>query len=316
MTNVRTQNYARGQLPLGRRVLRDFYVNRWVYAMSVPMLAFYIMFHYMPMYGLIISFKDYSPGLGYWGSPWVGFKHYIDFFSGVYFRRTLENTLSISIKTLVFSFPAPLILALLLNELSNDRFKRVVQTVTYLPHFISVMVICGLIVDFTGSKGVINDVIAFFGGERQTMLLNKNLFQPIYVISGVWQGVGWGTIIYLSALAGIDPELYEAAKIDGAGRFHRALHVTIPGILPTFAILLIMRLGQMMSVGFEKIILLYNTNTYETADVISTYVYRRGLLEMQYSFSAAVGLFNSVINFVLVVMSNFISRRVSEYSLW
>jgi len=268
------------------------------------------------MYGVIIAFKEYAPGLGYWGSPWVGFRHFIDFFRNVYFFRVIRNTLAISLLSLIFAFPAPLILALLLNELSCRWFKRTVQTISYLPHFISIMVVAGLIVDFTASDGVINDLLEFFGMERQTMLLNPKLFRPIYIISDIWQSAGWGTIIYLSALTGIDPELYEAATIDGANRFKRVLHVTLPGIMPTVIILLILRIGSIMNVGYEKIILLYNPNTYEVADVISSYVYRRGLQEFQYSFSTAVGLFNSIINFILVCGANYVSNKVSEHSLW
>ena len=304
------------QKPLYKRILRDFYINRWVYILSIPMLLFYILFRYLPMYGVIIAFKEYAPGLGYWGSPWVGFRHFIDFFRNVYFFRVIRNTLAISLLSLAFAFPAPLILALLLNELSSKWFKRTVQTISYLPHFISIMVVAGLIVDFTASDGVISDLLEFMGMERQTMLLNPKLFRPIYIISDIWQSAGWGTIIYLSALTGIDPELYEAATIDGAGRFKRVIHVTLPGIMPTVIILLILRIGSIMNVGYEKIILLYNPNTYEVADVISSYVYRRGLQEFQYSFSTAVGLFNSIINFILVCGANYVSNKVSEYSLW
>ena len=190
------------------------------------------------------------------------------------------------------------------------------QTVSYLPHFISIMVICGMIIDFTRSDGLINDVVEFFGGSRKTMLLDPNLFRPIYIISDIWQGVGWGSIIYLSALTGIDPEQYEAAVIDGASRFQKVLYITLPGIAPTIVIMLIMRMGQMMNVGYEKIILLYNGNTYETADVISTFVYRKGLVEADYGYSTAIGLFNSSVNLILLLITNTISRRVGETSVW
>jgi len=295
---------------------RDFKRYKYVYFMALPVLAYYIIFHYGPMYGAIIAFKNFSPGKGIWGSDWVGFKHFMDFFNGLYFWRLVKNTFIINVYQLIFSFPAPIILALLLNEVKNQIFKRTVQSVTYLPHFISLVVICGLIVDFTSKDGIINDLIEWLGGERTSLLLEPGLFRTIYISSGIWQGVGWGSIIYLSALSGIDPQLYEAAVIDGAGRWRQMWHITLPGIMPTIIIMLIMRLGQMMNVGFEKIILLYNPLTYETADVISSFVYRKGLLEMNYSFSTAVGLFNSVINFTLLLLANKISRTVSETSLW
>jgi len=268
------------------------------------------------MYGAIIAFKDFSPRLGIWGSEWVGFAHFETFFSGAYFWRTIKNTILISLNELVFGFPAPIILALLLNEVRNSVFKRTVQTVTYMPYFISLVVICGIIKDFTASSGVINDIIAFFGCARLTLLLEPEWFRTIYVSSGIWQHIGWGTIIYLAALTGIDQEQYEAAKMDGAGRWKQMLNVTLPGLMPTIIILLILELGRMMNVGFEKIILLYNPSTFDTADVVSSYVYRVGLQEFNYSFSSAVGLFNSAVNFTLLLGSNWISRKLNSTSLW
>lgn len=284
--------------------------------MALPVLAYYIIFHYGPMYGVIIAFKNFSPGRGILGSSWVGFQWFKDFFSSYYFGRLLRNTVLINVLNLIFSFPAPIILALLLNELRHERFKKTVQTVSYLPHFISLVVICGMIHDFTARDGIINDIVEWFGGERKTMLLEPGLFRPIYIISGIWQNVGWDSIIYLAALSGIDQELYEAAVIDGANRWKQTLHITLPGILPTIVILLIMRIGAMMNVGHEKIILLYNSNIYETADVISTFVYRKGLSQANYSYSAAVGLFNSIVNFVLIILANWFSRKATEISLW
>jgi putative aldouronate transport system permease protein len=298
------------------RLKRDIFKNRIIYFMALPVMAYYIIFQYVPMYGATIAFKDFSPMKGILGSSWVGMQHFTDFFKDVYFERILINTLLISLYNIIFGFPAPIILALLLNEVRKNVFKRFVQSVTYLPHFISVLVLCGLIVDFTARNGIINDFFAFMGMERITMLLQPELFRTIYVSSNIWQEVGWGSIIYLAALAGIDQDLYEAATIDGAGRFKQMLHVTLPGIMPTIIILFILRMGSMMNVGFDKIFLLYNPITYETSDVISTYVYRKGILEANYSFSAAVGLFNSVINFVLLVATNKISKKVNETSLW
>ncbi len=297
-------------------LVKDFKKNKLIYLMALPVLAYYIIFHYGPMYGVIIAFKNFSPGRGILGSSWVGFQWFKDFFSSYYFGRLLRNTVLINVLNLIFSFPAPIILALLLNELRHERFKKTVQTVSYLPHFISLVVICGMIHDFTARDGIINDIVEWFGGERKTMLLEPGLFRPIYIISGIWQNVGWDSIIYLAALSSIDQELYEAAVIDGANRWKQTLHITLPGILPTIVILLIMRIGAMMNVGHEKIILLYNSNIYETADVISTFVYRKGLSQANYSYSAAVGLFNSIVNFVLIILANWFSRKATEISLW
>ncbi|NLP46748.1 MAG: sugar ABC transporter permease [Epulopiscium sp.] len=268
------------------------------------------------MGGAIIAFKDYVPKKGIWGSNWVGFKHFINFFKSNFFFRIFKNTVVINVSTLIFGFPAPIILALLINEIKRKNFKKTVQTITYLPHFISLVVVAGVIKDFTADYGIINDIIAFFGGERRTLLNFPHLFVPIYVISDIWQGVGWGSIIYLAALSSIDPALYEAAEIDGAGRWKQTLAITIPSILPTIVIMLILRMGSIFNVGYEKIILLYNPLIYETSDVISSFVYRRGLLEANYSFSTAVGLFNSVLNFSMLLIANSISRKVNETSLW
>ena len=216
----------------------------------------------------------------------------------------------------LFGFPAPIVLALLMNELTALRYKKLVQNITYLPHFISLVVICGLIKDFTMSDGVIGTITAFFGGTPTTLLNYPQYFVPVYVVSGIWQEIGWGTIIYLSALSAVDNELYEAAKIDGAGRLQQTLHVTLPGIMPTIAVMLVLRLGGILNVGFEKIILLYNDSTMSVADVISSYVYRRGLINLDWSFSSAVGLFNSLINLVFLVGSNFINKKMNESSLW
>jgi putative aldouronate transport system permease protein len=294
----------------------DIRNNKLLYVMLLPVLLYYVVFHYFPMYGSIIAFKDFSPRLGIWGSDWAGAENFKTFFTGMYFWRTVKNTVLISFYELLFGFPAPIILALLLNEVRRSLFKRAVQTVTYLPHFISIVVIAGMVKEFTSSDGIVNDIIAFFGGERMSLLLEPEAFRSIYVSSGIWQQIGWGTIIYLAALTGIDQEQYEAAKMDGAGRWRQMLNVTLPGLMPTIVILLILSVGRIMNVGFEKIILLYTPSTYETADVISSYVYRVGLQEFNYSFSAAVGLFNSIINFVLVICSNWLSRRLNDTSLW
>ncbi|PZE20440.1 sugar ABC transporter permease [Paenibacillus xerothermodurans] len=305
------------RLRQGLQVLfKDLIRNKYVYLMMLPGILYYIIFQYVPMYGATIAFKQFTPAAGIWGSEWVGFKHFEAFFQSYYFIRIIKNTLLINFYSLLFGFPAPIILALLLNELRKQWFKRTVQTLTYLPHFVSVMVICGLIVDFTAKNGLINDIIVWFGGSRDNLLLNGELFRTIFVSSGIWQEIGWSSIIYLAALSGIDQELYDAAKIDGAGRWKQALNVTLPGIMPTIIILLILRIGHMMDVGFEKVILLYNPSTYETADVISSFVYRKGLVDASYSYSAAIGLFNSLINFILLIGANKLSRKFSDSSLW
>lgn len=301
---------------IGTILYRDFAKNKLIYLMALPVMAYYIIFHYGPMYGLVIAFKYFAPAKGILGSPWAGVYWFREFFNSYFIERLIKNTLLINVLNLIFSFPAPIILALLLNELRSERYKRSVQTITYLPHFISLVVICGMIHDFTSRDGIINDLVVFFGGERSTMLLNPGLFRPIYIVSEIWQGVGWGSIIYLAALSSIDPELYQAAVIDGANRWKKIWHITLPGILPTIVILLILRVGSMMSIGHEKIILLYNASIYDTADVISSFVYRKGLLESNYSYSTAVGLFNSAINFMLVILANWLSRRATDHSLW
>jgi putative aldouronate transport system permease protein len=301
-----------------QRLKVNFVQYRWTYLMLVPVLAYYIIFHYGPLYGVQIAFKDFSPGLGIWKSKWVGFTHFISFFKGVYAKRTILNTLAISIYSLIFAFPVPIILALLLDEVKNLKFKKTIQTITYLPHFISLIVIAGMITDFCSTDGLFNHLLMMINPDYapQGLLGRPELFRLIYIGSDIWQGAGWNSIIYLAALSGVDTELYEAVTIDGGNRFHRVLHVSIPSILPTVIIMLILRIGSLMSVGFDKIILLYNEATYKTADVISSYVYRRGLLEFSYSFSAAVGLFNNVINFILVNIANIVSRKVTETSLW
>ena len=298
------------------RLKADFARNKYIYLMAVPVLLFYFIFSYGPMYGLIIAFKNYNPHNGFWGSPWVGFKWFNEFFQSFYFTRIIKNTFLISIYDILWSFPAPIILALMLNEVKKRSFKKTVQTLTYLPYFISLVVVCGILIDFTGSKGVINSVLSSFGFEPRNLLGDASLFRTIYIGSGIWQSAGWGSIIFLAALSGIDPALYEASIIDGANRWKQLLHVTIPGIMPTIIILLILRLGAIMGVGYEKIILLYNPMTYSTADVISTYVYRKGILEASYSFSTAIGLFNSVINFVFLIVANKISSKLTDTSLW
>ena len=287
-----------------------------LYLMFLPVAAYYIIFHFIPMAGVVIAFQDYSPSSGISGSDWIGFENFQYFFQSVYFFRLLRNTLMISVYQLVFKFPASIILALLINEVKNMWFKRSVQTITYLPHFISAVIAAGIILDFFSFDGIINSAITAMGFQPQMFMIDPNNFYPIYVGSEIWQHCGWDSIIYLSALSAIDPTLYEAAVVDGAKRWSKIWHITLPGILPVIIIMLILQIGSMLSVGYEKILLLYNPSLYETADVISTYVYRKGLLENDYSFSTAIGLFNSVVNFGLLVGANYVSRKLGDNSLW
>lgn len=290
--------------------------NPWLYLMAIPVVAYYIIFHYLPMYGIVIAFKDYVPARGIWESKWVGLNHFSTFFSSNYFPRLIRNTLAINLKELVFSFPVPILFAILLNEVRGTRFRRISQSITYMPHFISTVVICGLIVDFTKSTGVLTNLFVTLGMPRVNMLSVPEYFQGLFIGGIVWQSFGWDSIIYFAALTGIDPTLYDAARVDGASRLRQTLHVTLPGIAPTIVILMILRIGSMMSVSWDRIVLLYNPLTYETADVLSSYVYRIGLTKMQYSFATAVSLFNSGINIMLLIGANAISKRVSESSLW
>lgn len=300
----------------GYRMRKDWIRNRSLYLLVIPVVVFYLMFHYKPMYGAIIAFKDYTPALGVAKSPWVGFANFTRFFKSVYFTRLIKNTILLSVYNLIFGFPAPIILALLLNEVRNKHFKSITQTITYLPHFISLIVVTGMLTNFCMTTGLFNDIIALFGGERAPLLQDPKLYRTIYVASSIWQEVGWGSIIYLSALAGVDSQLYEAAQIDGSGKWKQLIHVTMPAIAPTIIIMLIMKMGSLMNMGYEKTILLYNPSTYETADIISSHIYRIGLLDQDWSYSTAIGLFNSVINFGLLIITNKISKRYSETSLW
>jgi putative aldouronate transport system permease protein len=291
--------------------------SKFLLLLLLPGTAYLIIFQYIPMYGIIIAFKDFSPGLGIWGSEWVGFKWFTEFFQSVYAYRLLRNTVLISFYSLIWGFPIPILFALLLNELRNGFFKRAVQTVSYFPHFISTVIITGLIVNFLSpTDGLFGLLFKHLTGETTSLLTDPAWFRTIYIGSGIWQEFGWSSIIYLAALSAIDPQLFDAAKIDGAGRWKQMRHITLPGIMPTIVILLILKMGSMLSVGSEKIILLYSPAIYETSDVISTYVYRRGLLGADYSFGAAVGLFNSIANFLLLIVINSISKKVNHTSLW
>lgn len=294
----------------------DLRRNKRLYLLVLPVVLYYFIFCYLPMFGAIIAFKNYSPSLGIIKSPWVGFTHFRAFFSSYYFWRILKNTLVISLYSIIFCFPAPIILSLILNEVKCKPFLKVTQTLLYLPRFISVVVICSLIKTFTYNDGIVNDLIVFGGGVREPLLQNPKYFRAIYIISEIWQTIGWDSIIYMAALSGVDQELYDAAYVDGAGKFKQMFCVTLPSIAPTIVVLLIIKIGSIMNLGYEKIILLYNESIYETSDVISSFIYRKGLQEFNWSYSTAVGLFNSVCSFVLLFSSNALSRKITENSLW
>jgi len=298
------------------RLIRDLRMHKYKYILVLPVVIYFILFHYKAMYGIVIAFQNYRPSRGIANSDWVGLKHFISFFNDPFFGRLLKNTVTISFLGIVASFPAPIFLALLLNEVRVSWFKRLIQTITYMPHFIALVVVCGLVTNYCQTNGVINDLIVALGGERSNLLMSSKNFYPILILSDIWQGAGWGSIIYLAALAGIDQEQYEAAKVDGAGRIRQMIYITLPGLLPVVSMMLIMRMGSVLSVGSGKILLLYQPVTYKVADVISTYVYRRGVLEGSYSFSTAVGLFNSVVNILFLQAANKISKKLGQSGLF
>lgn len=285
--------------------------------MIIPVIAFFIIFAYLPLYGIQIAFKDFSAFKGIWDSPWVGFKHFERFFDSYYFWRLIKNSFLLGVYSLAIGFPIPIILALMLNEVKSNRFKKFVQTITYAPYFLSTVVIVGMLFIFLSPRtGLINHIIQAFGGDPIAFMTSAGWFKTLYVFSDVWQTAGWSSIIYLASLSGIDTQLHEAAKVDGATKLQRIWHINIPGIMPTIVILLILNLGSVLSIGFEKVLLMQNNLNMSGSDIISTYVYRSGILDAQYSFSTAVDLFNSIINFVLLVTVNYVARRVNDTSLW
>jgi len=297
-------------------IVKDFNRNKYLYLIFLPVAVYFIMFHYKPMYGIIIAFKQYKATLGIAGSPWVGFSNFIRFFNDFYFFRLIKNTFLLSFYSILWGFPIPIIFALLLNEVKSKRFKKLVQTSSYLPHFISVVIVCSIIKQFSLTNGLFNDIIVMLGGERSQLLQQPANFRTIYIASFIWQEFGWNSIIYIAALSGIDQVQYEAAFIDGAGRLAQIWHVTLPGIMPTIVMLLILRMGTVLNVGAEKILLLYNEATYSTADVISTYTYRKGLVKGDMSYSTAISLFNSAVNITFLSATNYISKKLSDVSMF
>ena len=284
--------------------------------MFLPVVVYFFIFHYIPMYGVTLAFKDFNLSEGIMGSPWVGYKHFRDLTRTHSFTRALSNTVIISLLKLVAGFPAPIILALLLNEIRDIRFKKTVQTISYLPHFLSWIILSGIFIQFLSLDGFVNTLLGFFGIEPIYFMADNRWFRSILVITDVWKGVGWGTIVHLATIAGINPELYEAAECDGATRLYKMIHITLPMMGPTIAILLILNLGGILSAGFDQIFNMYNNAVMETADILDTYVYRTGLGSMRFSFATAVGLFKNGIGFFLVLMTNFISKKISGSGIW
>lgn len=296
---------------------KKHFISNWqIYALISPALIYFTIFNYIPMYGVQIAFKNFIATEGFWGSPWIGFDHFQRFFNSYYFVRLIRNTFALSLYQLVL-FPLPIIFALALHELPQGRFKRWSQTLTYAPHFLSTVVVVGMIIAFLDPvTGLVNNVITGLGGSSVDFLTDPGWFRHIFVWSGQWQSLGWGTIIYLAALSGVNPELLEAATVDGATRFQRILHINIPSILPTIIVLFILNMGSFMAIGFEKVLLMQNSLNAETSDIIATFVYQSGILEGQYSFSTAIGLFESIINITILVSANYLARYFTENSLW
>ncbi|MBD2868716.1 ABC transporter permease [Paenibacillus arenilitoris] len=298
-------------------MLKHMRRDRQLLLLFIPCILFFVIFRYGPLYGLVIAFKDYSVFQGVWGSDWVGLKHFAKFFGNREFWLLFRNTVLLGSYTLIFGFPFPILLAVLLNEVRLQWFKKSVQTFSYLPAFLSVVIISSMIIDFLSpTNGVINQFLALLGFEKKYFLIDPDWFRPIYVISEIWATAGYQAIIYLAAIAGINPSLYEAAKVDGASRFQMIKSITLPGLMPTLLVMFILNTGSMFRIGYEKVLLLYNPMTYDVADVFSTYVYRKGLLESSYSYAAAVGMFESAVALVMLLAANFLSKRIGGGGLW
>jgi putative aldouronate transport system permease protein len=297
---------------LWRAIKKDYILH----LMILPSVIGFLLFKYVPMYGMIIAFKQYDIILGFLGSPWVGFDNFIAFFNDIYFFRLIKNTFLLGLNTILWGFPLPIILALLLNELRSSMFRKVSQTVSYLPHFIPIVVVVGVMYNFFGTDGIINDLLESMGVPIQNFVGEPGWFRSLYVGSGIWQMLGWNSIIYLAVLSSLDPSLYEAAKIDGANRWKQMLNVTLPGLIPITAVLFVLNIGTILDVGFEKVFLMYSPAVYETADVLSTYVYRRGIQGLDFSYGTAVDLFNGVVTLIIVLISNYAVKKAGEDGLF
>jgi putative aldouronate transport system permease protein len=299
-----------------QKLSKDFKQYKSLYLILLPVLIYFIIFCYWPMNGVIIAFKKYKPRLGVMDSKWVGLENFQQYFGSAFFKRTVSNTILLNLYNLIFGFSVPILFAILLNEVQNKAYKKVIQSITYLPHFVTTVIVASMIIQFTNSEGFITYLVNNLTGHSGSLISDASMFRRIFVISGIWQSFGWNSIIYMAALTGINPDLYEASYIDGANKFRQIWHITLPGIMPTIVIMLILACGSIMSLGWEKAFLLQSPLTYETSDIISTFVYRKGFQEQDYSYSTAVDLFNSVINLLLLTLANSFSKRFGESSLW
>lgn len=313
----RDNNKNAQRLPRNKITLKEIYKYKTLYLLLLLPILYYIIFKYIPMAGNVLAFRKYSMGASMYGTEWVGFRYFKIFLKDPGFWKVFTNTITLSVSNLVIGFPIPIIFALLLNEIRNPLSKRLVQTFSYLPRFFSIVVVVSMLsVMLSPNSGIINRIIEFFGGESIYFMKESNWFRPIYIISEIWQFMGWNAILYIAALSNVDPQLYEAAQIDGAGRFKQVINVTIPGIMPTIIITLILSAGSVLTVGFEKVLLLYSPSIYNTADVLQTYVYRMGLVSNNYSYSTAVGLFQSLINLGIIWFVNYMAKKTTDYALW
>jgi len=299
-----------------KKLLAKLSAQKFLYLMILPGFLVVFIFHYIPIYGLLIAFQNFNPRLGILNSEWIGFTHFKNFFNDPMSLRVIKNTLILGVYSLLWSFPAPIILALLFNELKSTKFKMITQTISYFPHFLSIVIVAGMLRDFASRDGLFNQIRGVFGMDHILFFLDPSYFRTLFIASGIWQGIGFSTIIYLAAISGVDPTLYDVAEIDGANRFKKALHITWPYMRPTVTILLIFAISGILGTDFQKVLLLYHPGVYSVADVIGTYTFRIGLLGGRFEFSTAIGLFNSVVAFILLVGANMISRKVSETSLW
>ena len=302
---------------MGKRVQKVLKRDWQLLVLCALPVLYFIVFHYIPMYGVQIAFKDFKAADGIWGSAWVGFKHFKRFFASSQFVSLIKNTLGLSLLQILLGFPVPIILAIMLNQVKNQRFRKFAQSILYCPHFISIVVLAGMLYIFLSPRnGIVNTIIKMLGGEAIFFLGEAKYFKLTFVISGIWQNAGWSAIIYIAALAGISPDLYEAAQVDGANKWQRIRHIDIPGIMPTIIMMLIMEIGKVMSLGFQKAYLLQNAQNLSASEIISTYIYKVGMLDAQYSYSAAVNLFNNVINIILLVTFNKLAKKLTDNSLW
>ena len=312
-----TAAHAPVRIANGSAIGKRFIRNRWMYFMLLPGVLYFLVFKYIPMWGVLIAFQDYSPFGGFWNSPWVGAKHFLIFFGEPQFGMLLRNTLILAVYNLVFFFPLPIVIALMLNEIRKEAYKRLIQSLIYIPHFISWVVVVGIAyILFTTEGGIVNELLLALGGEKINFLLNAAWFRPMIVGEMIWKETGWGTILFLAALAGVDPQLYEAAKMDGAGRWRLMWHVTLPAIRSTIVILLILRLGHFLDLGFEQIFLMLNPMNREVGEVFDTYVYERGILQGNFSYSTAVHLFKSTVGILLVVGANYFAKKAGEEGIY